>query len=297
MGQIERRNEAKKVTTTDPVKKYPHLPDEDTRLRKVCYAALFVEYGENPDNAVTERLEKELSAIDDFGLSGVLLILRETIIKAGLKQYEIANRGSFGVSFVAWLCGLTPYDPLKAVMALYPEFCFGLNWDRELSVQISVPDGKAEALYETLRTIEGVGDVAPLFSETGQKIAVGRCIIPVGEKAETAQCIKNHTPYFGLIITTQTHLRLLERCVELTGVDPKSISLEDKDVGELFKHTDHPACIEISPCRLSAIGLLGLRKFDNLILYGNVNVPLQPFADLVRVEAMMQSAGAWSDNQ
>ena len=69
---------------------------------------------------------------------------------------------------------------LKAVMALYPEFCFGLHWDRELSVQISVPDGKAKALYETLRTIEGVGDVAPLFSETEQKTAIGRCIIPVG---------------------------------------------------------------------------------------------------------------------
>lgn len=297
MGQIKSRNEAKKVTFTDPAKKYPHLPDEDTRLRKVCYAALFVEYGENPDNAVTERLEKELSAIADFGLSGVLLILRETVIKAGLKDYEIANPGTFGVSFAAWLCGLTPYDPLKTVTALYPEFCFGFNWDRELSIQISVPDGKADFLFEMLKGIEGVGEVAPLFSETGQEIAFGRCIIPVGEKAEPAKCIKNHTPYFELIITTLKHLRLLERCVELTGVDPKRISLQDKDVGELFKHTDHPACIELSPYRLSAIGLLGLRDFYSLILYGNLNVSLQPFADLVRVDALMRSVGAWSNNQ
>ena len=297
VGQIESRNEAKKVTITDPAKKYPHLPDEDTRLRKVCYAALFVEYGENPDNAVTERLEKELSSIADFGLSGVLLILREMIIKAGLKQYEIANRGTFGTSFVAWLCGLTPYNPLKAVMSLYPEFCFGLNWDRELNVQFSVPDGKTESLYETLRTIEGVGDVAPLFSETEQKIAVGRCIIPVGEKAETAQCVKNRTPYFELIITTLTHLRLLERCVELTGAAPEWISLDDTDVWKLFQETAHPACIEISPYRLTAIGLLGLRKFHTLILFSNVNVPLQSFADLVRVEALTHSAGAWGDHQ
>ena len=278
-------------------KRYPHLSDEDNHLRSVCFAAFTAEYGENPDHDVTDRLEKELSAIADFGLSGVLLILRELVIKAGLKKYELANRGTFGASFVAWLCGLTPYNPLKAVMPLYPEFCFGLNWDRELSVQISVPDGKAEPLYEMLKTIEGVGDVAPLLSEPKHDIAFGRCVIPAGEKAEPAQCIKNNTPYFELIITTLPHLRLLERCVELTGKDPELISLDDKDVWELFKHTDHPACIEISPYRLSAIGLLGVRNFYSLVLYGNVNVPLQSFADLVRIESLMHSAGAWNDNQ
>ena len=47
-------------------KKYPHLPDEDTRLRSVCFVALTVEYGENSDHDITERLEKELSVIADF---------------------------------------------------------------------------------------------------------------------------------------------------------------------------------------------------------------------------------------
>ena len=278
-------------------KRYPHLPDEDARLRSVCFVALTAEYGGNPDNDITERLEKELSAIADFGLSGVLLIIRELVIKAGLKKYEIANRGTFGASFVAWLCGLTPYNPLKAVMPLYPEFSFGLNWNRELSIQISVPDGKAEPLYEMLKTIEGVGNVALLRSETTHDIAFGRCIIPAGEKAEPAQCIINNTPYFVLIITTMKHLRLLERCVELTGANPELTSLDDKGVWELFKHADHPACIEISPYRLSAIGLFGMRNFYSLILYGNVNVPLQSFADLVRIESLMHSAGAWNDNQ
>ncbi len=278
-------------------KRYPHLPDEDNRIRSVCFAALTVEYGENPDHDITERLEKELSAIADFGLSGVLLILREMIIKAGLKKYELANCGTFGTSFVAWLCGLTPYNSLKAVMALYPEFCFGLNWDRELSVRISVPDGKAEPIYEMLKTIEGVGDVAPLLSDIEHDIAFGRCIIPVGEKADPAQCIKDRTPYFELIITTLTHLRLMERCVELTGKDPELIGIDDKDVWELFKHTDHPACLEISPYRLSAIGLFGIRSFHTLIMYNNVNVPLQSFADLVRIESLMHSVGAWNDNQ
>lgn len=278
-------------------KKYPHLPDEDDRLRSVCFAVLTAEYGEKTDHDITERLEKELSAIADFGLSGVLLILRELVIKAGLKKYELANRGTFGASFVAWLCGLTPYNPLKAVMSLYPEFCFGLNWDKELRVEISVPDGKAEPLFEMLKTIEGVGDVAPLLSDTKHDIAFGRCIIPMGEKAEPAQCIKNNTPYFELIITTLTHLRLLERCVELTGEDPELIRMDDKDVLELFRHTDHPACLEISPYRLSAIGLFGMRDFFRLVLCGNEDVSPRSFADLVRMESLMHSSGAWNDNQ
>jgi len=279
-------------------KKYPHLPDEDNRLRALCYEQLVVEYDVSPASDITERLDNELASISASGLSGVLLILHNLIVRSGLKRHEIANRGTFGASFVGWLCGLTPFNPLKTVMPLYPELCYGFNWDKEPDIQISVPDGQSEVLYEMLKGIEGVGDVVPLHFESKQDIAFGRCIVPVGESSDPALCLKQSTPYFVLIITTMSHLHLLGRCVELTGIDPENISLEDRDVLELFQHTDHPACIEVSPYRLSAIGLLGIRNYFTLTtFYGNINIPLHSFADLVRIDALGHAANGWVDNQ
>lgn len=276
------------------VKKYPHLSDEDSRLKALCYEQLKSEYGEDPAAEATERLEKELSVISAFELSGVMLILTQLVKEAGLRKYEISVRGTFGASFAAWLCGLSPMNPLKTSLTLYPEFCFGYHWDQEPVIEICVPDGKTETLYDILNGLEGVEDVTSTEPETDQTASFGRCIIPEGETAASIQCPEKNNPYFVLRISPLTQLKLLERCVELTGTEPETISLDDKDVWSFFKQKEHHVTPDVSMFKTE---LYGIRGFFALLEHGIENIPLQTFSDLVRADSLLHSTGVWNNNQ
>ena len=232
-------------------KNYPHLPQEENRLRELCYEKLHAAYGESLPPEGKDRLDKELTAIAGSDMSGVMLIMHAWIERANLKSHELRPHGTLGASLVAWLCGLTPFDPLKTLLPFYPEFCFGFHWEKELSVEFSVPTGKCEALFALLKEMEGVGDVIPV---NGNELSEPRYIIPKGAEY-------------------------------------------DCEVFELFKSTDHPACIDISPFRLTAIGLSGVQYPDELEFYGNVNIDLHSFSDLVRVHSLVHSTDAWNNNQ
>ena len=43
-------------------KKYPHLQNEEERLRKICMNRLTELYGELPDSAIVVRLDKDVDA-------------------------------------------------------------------------------------------------------------------------------------------------------------------------------------------------------------------------------------------
>ena len=136
--------------------------------------------------------------------------------------------------------------------------------------------------------MEGVGDVIPV---NGNELSEPRYIIPKGaEYDESAR-------YFVLTLVESPHLRLLEQLAKRTDTDPKEIRFDDCEVFELFKSTDHPACIDISPFRLTAIGLSGVQYPDELEFYGNVNIDLHSFSDLVRVHSLVHSTDAWNNNQ
>ncbi|MBP3871957.1 MAG: hypothetical protein J6E46_13395 [Faecalicoccus sp.] len=53
------------------LKRYPHLPNEDTILRTFCYEKLEVEYNGNPCDAAWNLLHKELEAIKINGFAAL----------------------------------------------------------------------------------------------------------------------------------------------------------------------------------------------------------------------------------
>lgn len=272
----------------NPVKNYPHLHNEEYRLKELCLENLGAEYGASIPVGVLERLEKELTSIAACELSGVMLILQRLILRSGLKRYELFPHGTLGASLVAWLCALTPYNPLTALLPFYPEFCNGYRWDKELNITFGVPTGKSEELFGILKGIEGIGDVISIDGDEGSP---KRILIPEGEEKI------NGCSYYEVCITELPHLRLLKQLADFTCVAPEEITFGDQDVLELFKHSDHPACIEISPFRLTAVGLMGLQYQYELEFYGNVNIKLDSFSDLVRIHSLAHSTGAWEDNQ
>ena len=153
-------------------KKYPHLQNEGERLRKICMNRLTELYGELPDSAIVVRLDKELDTINEAEMTGVFLILWQLIIKSKLRSYEMVYDGCLGVSLVAYLIGLTEFDPLKTRVPFYPELLFGIHWDNLPVVELRVPNGMADILYEKLQSIEGVGAVKHAYNEDGMQIKI-----------------------------------------------------------------------------------------------------------------------------
>ncbi len=273
----------------DNFKKDSHAVFEEQRLRIHCLERLAEEYGESIPVEVLEHLEKELKALALVEMSGIMLIMSILVDRSGLKRYELIPHGSLGGSLVAWLCGLTPFNPLKTFLPLYPEFSYETNWDDERSLSFSVPTGAREKMIKLLKNIEGVDDVVP-FNGTDQGVVIH--IIPDSGLKE-----RNDIKHCTLFIEESSHIAMLKKLAEMTETDPEKVSFEDCEVMEMFRHADHPSCIYISPYRLTAIGLIGIQTSDDLEFYGNVNIELNSFADIVRVDSMIRLKVAWEDNQ
>ena len=215
-----------------------------------------------------------------------MLLLKEMVSKSKLNQYEIIPHGSLGASIVAWLCGLAPFNPLTAEVPFYPEFCYGIHWDQEPEIALSVPIGKSKALFSNLSKLNSVKRVTRIDGKTSST----RYIIPndgIDDEGEYQ--------YFELKITENSHLKLLKQMAVKTGVNPESISFDDKNVLALFQHADHPALMDNSSFRLTAVGLFGLETFHELEFYSTCNIDLNSFADLVRVYSLSHSSDGWID--
>ena len=291
--------QADKLVNTE--KKIPHLPEEDSRLRAICLARMKKESGGDPAPEIARRLEEELTAVSELGMCGVMLILHELFARSGLPRYLISCRGTLCASYVAWLCGLTPFDPLKAQLPLYPEFFFGRPTARNkvltAAMEINVPFGTADSLFALLKTIEGVGDVVPMLDSSGSVNPIKHCIIPAGIEADPKGLTVGESPYFELCLLEAKLQTLLAKLEAETGISPEGIELEDREVLELFRNATHPADPDCLPDPLSVIGLS-----DPFVLLSQENrrkAYFQPesFADLVRIDALRHSTGVWKNNQ
>ena len=93
--------------------KYPGM-DEAAYLEKLCYDNLPRCYGENPPEAVLERLTYELGVIKQMGFPAYFLIVCDFINYAKSNGIPVGpGRGSAAGSLVAYLTGITELDPFR----------------------------------------------------------------------------------------------------------------------------------------------------------------------------------------
>ena len=278
-------------------KKYPHLPQESERLRKICSENLAKEYPESIPEFIQTRLDMELAAIEASDMCGIFLILRELILKSGLRKYELCCAGTTGASLVAMLCGFTDINPMKTRMAFYPQSTFGVNYDKEPYIELRVSKRMARRLYAMLPELEGISDAVCPLQEDKPPISLFRLIIPENVTADCSELYILETPFYIVKILDAQNLRLLSRMVELTGIFPDKISLDDPAILEMYKHTNVPSMIKTSPWHLTAIGLPGIRTFFAAGMYGSADVQINGFEDLVRFESLSRGANVWFENQ
>lgn len=118
------------------VRKLPHfkLPegtDHYEYFRNECYKGLNKHYG-NPDDTLIERLEYELSTINNMGFVDYYLIVNDFVQYAKSKGIPVGpGRGSGAGSLCAYCIGITDVDPIK----------YNLLFERFLNPErVSMPD-------------------------------------------------------------------------------------------------------------------------------------------------------------
>ncbi|MCH3909839.1 MAG: PolC-type DNA polymerase III [Bacilli bacterium] len=90
-----------------------NLPHSDEKIKEVIAENVRKTYGDHPNPAITERLDKELHGIIENGYSVTYYIAHLIIKKANEDGYIVGSRGSVGSSFVATMSGITEVNPLK----------------------------------------------------------------------------------------------------------------------------------------------------------------------------------------
>ena len=87
--------------------------EEDLKLlRTECMKGVKYRFGK-PEKAVLERMEKELSMIDEMGFCSYFLINMDLVNYARSKGYPYVGRGSGANSMVAYLLRITNVDPIE----------------------------------------------------------------------------------------------------------------------------------------------------------------------------------------
>lgn len=109
-------------------------------FKKKAYEGLYKNYGNSPDKSIVDRLEYELSTINNMGYVDYFLIVQDFVEYAKSSRIPVGpGRGSGAGSLVAYCVGITGIDPLK----------YNLIFERFLNPErISMPDFDIDFCYE-----------------------------------------------------------------------------------------------------------------------------------------------------
>ena len=109
-------------------------------FKELCRKGLIKRYGENPSKEIQDRLEYEISVIENMGYVDYYLIVWDFINYAKNQGISVGpGRGSGAGSIAAYAMGITDIDPIK----------YNLLFERFLNPErISMPDFDIDFCYE-----------------------------------------------------------------------------------------------------------------------------------------------------
>ena len=108
-------------------------------FKEKCFEGLYKIYGNNPEKNVIERLEYELSVINQMGYVDYYLIVADFVGYAKANDIPVGpGRGSGAASLAAYCIGITGIDPIK----------YNLYFERFLNPErVSMPDFDIDFCY------------------------------------------------------------------------------------------------------------------------------------------------------
>ena len=183
---------------------YPILNDASGRLRRICFQKAHEIYGDDISQEVLDQLNWELHSLEQSGSDSIMLHAKELVDDSGLSPYEFGYRGNLGGMLVAYLCGITCFNPLEAKMLLYPEFMIGLDGDKYLDVDFNFPSEIKEAVWDDCNDLEDIG------------AAFHAGIITSMNSADADRAIEEYEEYHGVYFEPERRQWIFDRLRNVT---------------------------------------------------------------------------------
>ncbi|MFD0616753.1 PolC-type DNA polymerase III [Paenibacillus sp. GCM10027629] len=112
----------------------PNIDGADEEIRTTCYQTARDLYGDELNDIIIQRLEKELIPIIKFGFSANYLISARLVKKSNQDGYLVGSRGSVGSSIVATFLGISEVNPLPPHYLCRNSSCKHSEWFTDGSV-------------------------------------------------------------------------------------------------------------------------------------------------------------------
>ena len=129
------------------------IKKSDKIITDKCYAKVYKIYGKKLPRDVEKRLKLELDSIIKNNYQSIYLISSEVVEYSNKLGYEVGARGSVGCSFVAFLLGITKYNPITYKLPY--EFFAGKNYDKEPDIDLNFSGEIQSKIFECLQNKYG----------------------------------------------------------------------------------------------------------------------------------------------
>ncbi len=153
---------------------FPKLENCNNIIKEKCYKKVNEIYGEKIPKNIKERLEIELNSIIDNNFEVPYLLVADIVKKSEELGYITINRGSVGCSLVAYLLGITDYNPIQYKLP-YESFA-KINYDKEPDIDINVSEEIRDLIFKDIKEKYGVdkviccGTVGTIANSTAKKM-------------------------------------------------------------------------------------------------------------------------------
>lgn len=213
----------------------------NSKLKKLVYDGAYKKYGKLLPEDIKIRIEKELKSIIDNKFVEIYLIAYKLVNLVKEDGYILINRGTIGSSLVAYCLDITEIDPIKYNLPFETFASYDKN--REPNIGLCVP-------YNYKKKLEKYIDDKYL-------------------EKKIFEIYESEIP------------SILYKLKILTGIDPISISLDDKETLNMICSAD----------------TTGIPEFENEFVR-NIILETHPttFEDLVRILGLVKGTDTWEDN-
>ena len=117
------------------------------KLEHLCVTRYYDKYPTGAGIAdAYKQMEKELSYIEQQKSAPLVIEAYEALTAVEAKAKDFCIKGALGASVVLHIMGITEIEPLSISPKVYPEFCFGLDGEKKLALELFVTN----KLYEKL---------------------------------------------------------------------------------------------------------------------------------------------------
>ena len=255
-------------------------------FKELCRKGLIKRYGENPSKEIQDRLEYEISVIENMGYVDYYLIVWDFINYAKTQGISVGpGRGSGAGSIAAYAMGITDIDPIK----------YNLLFERFLNPErISMPDFDIDFCYERRPEVidyvarkygrDHVSQIITFGTMSARMVIrdVGRALdVPYAETDKLAKMVpmelhitikkalEQNPEFKELYQTDETTKKLLDIAMKLEGLPRQAsthacgVLITDKPVVEYVPLYVNEGTVE-AQFIMTTLEELGLLKMDFL---------------------------------